>query len=67
MTVQTVTSTPDELFQISGLNHLYQVSHTSSVVGLIRQFPMFCSLSACMADSLKRLQPQFGANGDAWP
>ena len=49
------------------VNHLYQVSHTSSVVGLIRQFPMFCPLSACMAGSLKRLQPQFGANGDAWP
>ena len=41
---QTVSSRPDELFQISGLNYLYQVSHTSSVVGLIRQFPMFCPL-----------------------
>ena len=65
--LQTVSSRPDELFQISGLNYLYQVSHTSSVVGLIQQFPMFCPLSACMAGSLKRLQPQFGANGDAWP
>ena len=60
--LQTVSSRPDELFQISGLNHLYQVSHTSSVVGLIRQFPMFCPLSACMAGSLTRLQPQFGAS-----
>ena len=31
LTEQTVSSRPDELFQISGLNDLYLVSHTSSV------------------------------------